>query len=101
MKNNPRLTNKPLLSANANQTSQHQVAGQYNGAISMDSAKIDFFKKINEMRFASFLKNCNSIRLKLKPGFETLGDFADETLERKFMYCKAWGPIFTERCRAR
>jgi len=52
----------------------------------MNRAEISIFKKRDKIRFRGFLHGSYCRRLEAEARLEVLGDFTDETLERKFSH---------------
>lgn len=71
------------------------VLGEDGDPLCVDRAQVRIFKKANKVRLCSFLKRKNSRGLEAEIRFEVLGNFANETLERKLPQQKLGGLLIT------
>lgn len=59
------------------------VFGHNGNTFGVDGAQIGILKQANQISLGSLLESHNCGALEAEIGLEILGDFADETLERK------------------
>lgn len=64
-------------------TSELNVLGLDGDTLGVDSSQVGVFKETDEVGFGSFLESTNGRRLETEIRLEVLGDFTDQTLERK------------------
>ena len=72
-----------LRALTTNATSKVDVFGHDGNALRMDGAQVGVLEQANQVSLGGLLKRHDRSALEAKIGLEVLGNFADQTLERK------------------
>ncbi len=74
---------RDLRSFSSDSSSQLHILGHDGDSLGVDSAQVGVFKQGDEVSFSGFLKSQDGRALESEIVLKVLGDFSDESLERK------------------